>query len=465
MALAVFRRITGFSALIAAAARRYGADRRGVVALLFALCMPVIISSAGIAVDLAQAYNVKTRLGNALDKAALAAGSTTGSLEEVEERVLDFVEANYPEGRLGQAYDVNVTMTEGRVNVSAHARVDTTFMAIFGYDYITVYEESEVVREMAGVEVVLVLDVTGSMAGNNITALRTASTNFLNIMFDRISDADYLKIGIVPFSNSVNVGRYGLGLTPSGGSYGPAFVSRPTSDPYVSPPSNIQYSSSTSTSVTTSWKGCILERSYPRDTTDAQTPNWGMYRYQPQCTSTRNGNCQSWRRDPNYDCPNSRIVPMTNVKSTLQSAINSLPTVGNTYGNVGMAWGWRAISPTVPFTEGVAYNDPDWTKTVIMMTDGDNTMHSFYSAYGLTSSHNMDADDLDDRFEEICTNMKEEGLSIYTITFQSGINNATREIFRRCASPGQYYNAPTNATLITVFEEIANHLSQLHISK
>lgn len=437
--------------------RQFWRDDTGVSVIVFALSLPVMIAAAGITVDLAQAYNIKTRLGNALDKAALAAGTTSGTTDEIEEQIRRFVAANYPDDRLGETLNIVAVVNEMSISVTADARVQTRFMRIFGYNEITVSEESEVIRELSGVEVVLVLDVTGSMAGNNITALRTASTSFLNIMFGRIRNSDYIRIGIVPFSNSVNVG--GVGLSDG-------FVSRPATDVYVNPASNIQYSASTSTTVTNNWKGCIRERAYPDDTTDAGSPNWGMYRYPNECTSTRNGTCRSWRRDPNYLCTNSRIVPLTDDQAVLQATIDGLSVAGNTYGNVGMAWGWRVISPTAPFTQGVAYDDPDWSKVVIMMTDGDNTMHPFYSVFGSTASHNIDANDLDDRFAEICDNMKAEGLTLYTITFQSGITDATRQIFRQCASsPDNYFNAPSNEDLVAAFERIANQLSQLHISK
>lgn len=436
---------------------RFLRDQSGVSIIIVALTMPVFLSAAGIAVDLAQAYNIKTRLANALDKAALAAGTTAGDADAVEAQIRRFVRANYPDDSLGESFNIRANVDDMRVSVNASAEVDTMFMGIFGYDKITVNASSEVIRELSGVEVVLVLDVTGSMAGNNIQALKTAGESFLNIMFGRISNRDYIRVGIVPFSNSVNVGRYGLDNN---------FVSRPSSDPYITPASNIQFSSVAYPNTTTQWRGCILERNYPADTTDAATPRWGMYRW-PRCAQyNSNGTCRTTNSDPNRECPWDRIIPLTNNENLLLSTVRNLRTGGNTYGNVGMAWGWRVISPGAPYTEGSAYNDPDWSKIVIMMTDGDNTMHPTYSAYGLTRSHSLDADDLDDRFEEICENMKDEGITIYTITFQSGISNATRQIFRRCASaPEMYYNAPSNSDLITAFTQIANQLSALHLSR
>ena len=101
-----------------------------------------------------------------------------------------------------------------------------------------------------------------------------------------------------------------------------------------------------------------------------------------------------------------------------------------------------------------------------MMTDGQNTMHNYYSAYGRTSSHSVTPYDLNERLEETCDNIKEEGVRIYTVTFQSGINDTTKGYYRRCAtSDSMYFHAPTNSELVEVFQNIANQLSKLHITK
>jgi hypothetical protein len=379
----------------------------------------------------------------------------TGSSEEIQERVEGFMDANYPDLGVGDYLSVTVEFVDGVVQVSGHARVDTVFMSMLGKDFIDVYQNTTVIRDSRGVEAVLVLDVTGSMAGNNITALRTASLNFIDIMFDRIDDYNYLRIGLVPFSASVNVGN-GLAA---------GFVDRPATDPYINPASGINYSSASS-GTTNHWRGCILERSGGLDVTDDPTPNWGMYRYPRICSQyNANGTCRTYsNNNPNRDCTNSRIVPLTNNRSVLESTINNFNTAGNTYGNVGMAWGWRVISPEPPFTEGSAYGDELWSKTVIMMTDGDNTVNSTYSAFG-PGTGGQTVTSLNNKFAQICTNMKAAGITVYTITFQSNISENTRTIFRNCASStDKYFNAPSNASLITAFETIANQLSQLHIA-
>lgn len=427
--------------------KKYWKDTSGVSAIVFGLSLPALLAAGGLAVDLAKAYNVKNRLGNSLDKAALAAASSTGDEAALEARMQAFFDANFPAEKLGTPLNVDLSLNNNVISISASARVDTSFMRIFGKDYVDVTAFTEVVRELSGIEVALVLDVTGSMAGSNIIALRQASNDFIDIMFDRITDEDFIKIGIVPYSSSVNVGPYGLGLDLLGAAYDTPFITQPASDPFVNP-ATLTYNPNSYYQ----WHGCVLARSYPLDTQDGPPNQWGMYRYQYY--------------NPNRYCPDEPLVPLTNNEETLHDTIDGLNASGWTYGNYGMVWGWRVLSPDYPFTEGVPYDNEEWEKAVLMMTDGRNTMHSYYSTYGLTNSHNIDPSDLNDRFAEICQSMKDEGITIYTVTFQSGVNASTRQYYEDCASDvSKYFHAPSNDELVDVFQNIANQLSQLHISQ
>lgn len=299
----------------------------------------------------------------------------------------------------------------------------------------------------------------------------------------------------------------------------------PSTDSYVTPASSIVYGPNQN-----DWGGCVIERSAASALTDTPTPNWQMYRYphgscaaynctsyncaQYNCTAynctvynctkynnqgtcTKYGNtclthgttcttygntclsygttclthgntCVTWSGDPNTNCPTSPILPLTNNKSTLQGVINILPTQGNTYSNLGMVWGWRVISPDFPFTEAASYDDKKWSKTVILMTDGNNTINSVYSGEGVAGASGVDTTvtQLNDHLATVCTNMKAKGIRIYTVTFQSAINDSTRSYYRNCATNAtMYYDAPSNQSLINAFSDIADQLSQLHITK
>lgn len=56
----------------------------------------------------------------------------------------------------------------------------------------------------------------------------------------------------------------------------------------------------------------------------------------------------------------------------MTSAINALVADGNTVIPAGLLWGWRVLSPTVPFTQGAPYDDEKWIKALVLLTDGEN---------------------------------------------------------------------------------------------
>ncbi|HPD83048.1 MAG: TadE/TadG family type IV pilus assembly protein [Alphaproteobacteria bacterium] len=457
----------------------------GVIAVAFGLLIPVIMASVGLSVDMAQAYLVKARLSSALDAAALAAAAT-GSDDEalIQDKVDTFMEANYPEGRIGSKVAIDVELNGDEITVTATARLDTAFMNLFGYETVDVDASTTVRREVRGLEVVMVLDNTGSMStDNNIGTLKTATANFIQILFQNVSDPSYIRIGLVPYASSVNVGPYGLGINYDDTPYGTPFVVPPDDDVYASyyygmnpytknyygiAEADLEYD----TTQKGQWHGCVLAEDYPLDIEDHAGP-WEMYRhdynghdyykYRSSYSGTL-GDYYNAYYGPNIYCPVQSIVPLSSDEAFLLDSADNMTASGATLGNFGMAWGWRVISPEEPFTEGADYDDQQWDKVVLIMTDGINTMSDVYSAYGRTNEHNINASDLDDRFAEVCVAMKEKNILIYAVTFDDGVDEDTKDLFRNCATaPSNYHDAPTQSDLQDVFEQIARELSNLYI--
>ena len=73
-----------------------------------------------------------------------------------------------------------------------------------GQGEITVTASAEILRK--GLEVALILDNTGSMKGGKLESLRNASQDLVDILFQVPELQANLKVGIVPYSASVNVG-------------------------------------------------------------------------------------------------------------------------------------------------------------------------------------------------------------------------------------------------------------------
>ena len=438
--------------------KQYFRQTVAAAAVAFAVMAPVVVGGMGMGLDMASAHLVRERLATALDAAALAGAGSSLDEEAIRQRVIAFFYANFPADEWGITFDPQVIIDGDEIYVYANAYYSTLFLHLIGIDHIDVDAETIVQRNVQGIEVVLVMDNTGSMASNNnIGALRTAASNFVDTLYDLAEEEEYIRIGLVPYSTSVNVGPYGLGYDHDGDSYGAAFVNNPLGRSY-------------NTSSSSQWGGCVLADENPLDTQDHEG-NWDMYRWcrrsvddYPICDRYwRHG--RWWpRRSANYICPRTSIVPLTNDRDLLEDSIDSMQASGHTLGNYGMAWGYRVLSPEYPFEEGADWDSLYWRKAIVMMTDGVNTMHPYYSAYGRTSDHSIGPNDLNERFAEVCENLKEQDVLIYTITFTSGVSEDTKQYYKDCAtSLDNYHDAPTQDDLIEVFESISRNLSNLHI--
>ena len=327
----------------------YIKNQLGAVAVAFGLMIPVVIGAVGMSVDMSQAYLVKSRLASALDAAALAAAASGSEDEdEIQDKIDAFMEANYPEGRIGTKVDIDVNLDGDELTVTATARLDTSFMTIFGYDEVDVEAETIVQREVRGLEVVMVLDNTGSMnTNNNIETLRTATANFIEILFESVSDPELVKVGLVPYASSVNVGPYGLGLDFDDDDYGEEFVIPPEDDEYAGYYNGLNQFTGNDYGIDEDdleydpsekgqWHGCVLAEDNPLDEEDHEGP-WEMYRhdynghdfykfndYYSQFSSYDSTYAEVYNAyfGPNRYCPVQSIVPLTSDDDMLLSLIH-----------------------------------------------------------------------------------------------------------------------------------------------
>ena len=154
---------------------------------------------------------------------------------------------------------------------------------------------------------------------------------------------------------------------------------------------------------------------------------------------------------------------------------------GFTHINLGAVWGWRVLSPTPPFTGGVAYDDEDFNKAIVIMTDGSNAIQGFsgifkrasphYGGYGSFSDNQLGIDRtvfarqiLDRRLLTVCKNMKDKKILVYTITF-GFISQGVKNTMRNCADEGRFFESPSGSALEKAFRSIGTELKNLRIAK
>jgi hypothetical protein len=181
----------------------------------------------------------------------------------------------------------------------------------------------------------------------------------------------------------------------------------------------------------------------------------------------------------------------------VQTKINAMKAAGDTNIPMGLMWGWHLVSPNAPFADGVAYDTPNVTKYIILMTDGENTYsdasngnnqnQSEYTGLGYVWQRRLGnttdfpatstrTDLMNDRLKLLCANLKKEpggggsknsaepGIQVYSIGV--GVNTSTKSLLQNCATKSDMYYDVSNASEMTpVFTRIANEISQLRLSK
>ncbi len=186
---------------------------------------------------------------------------------------------------------------------------------------------------------------------------------------------------------------------------------------------------------------------------------------------------------PWYNCAKSSVVPMTHDRSKIEDGITAMSAAGNTLIAEGLAWGWKTLSAGAPFTKVEAgpstaastisaYNS-NWAKVLVLMTDGENNVSgglnslngSSYSAYGFPttalannrfgSTNSSQAESrLDAAMLQLCTNIKQKGIVIYTVAFR--VNSTTiLNNLKACATSLAHYNYAGNGVALSqVFSSI-----------
>lgn len=198
-------------------ARRFAGDVRGNVAMLFGLSLPVLILMTFGGVDIHRMSTVRVNLQDALDAAALAAARSPYTADADLQRVgLAALKANlksYPNVTLEEDQTSFTLSGDDIVIADARVQVKTLvaniFLPPYGQlmdDYLPVGGHSEVDRSSRNIEVALVMDVTGSMAGQRIIDLKAAAKDLVDIIVQPVQTPYYSRLALVPYSMGVNLG-------------------------------------------------------------------------------------------------------------------------------------------------------------------------------------------------------------------------------------------------------------------
>ncbi|CAL1690886.1 hypothetical protein MMB232_01020 [Brevundimonas subvibrioides] len=549
---------------------RFSDDRRGNVAMMFALALPPMMLMTLGGVDIARVSTVRMNVQDALDAATLAAARS----QYTDNPRINAVGLAALQANLAPYGDVTLdtTQTTFRLNtatgaveadakVNVRALVANIFLPPYGQffdDQLPANAHSEVLRSNNRIEVALVIDNTGSMAGAKLTNTKAAAIDLINRLEaadGRSIEPDAIKISLVPFSMTVRVDEGGSNTVPgwmtnaidhTGGG-----VWADPANKYSLFDGNAAGRFTLFGRLNTTWRGCIEAREapydvrdtapiagtraswfvpffapdepdkgdYPKDSTwtnytyegndylddgiDAKTGNspfgsgsaattarakawWDRVRNTNRYSSTPRGTLNT-SFGPNDGCTLGPIIRLTDDYDALRAGVNGMIASGNTNVPLGAMWGWHTLSPNAPFRDGRAYGTERLKKIIIIMTDGENVMSSvsnpnassyngngyvWQNRLGITSgSDSVRRTKMDDRFdspnagtEDMCGNMKDEDIEVYTVAVQ--VDSAAQTLLRRCATDTDHYFPVNSAAGIgAAFDRIAGAIENLRISR
>ena len=478
-----------------AKAQKFIEDTSGVVAPIFGLMAIVLFLAMGAAVDYSRWMHARNQTITAMDAAVLAAGkalqngdSSTTALTAAD----SFYNTNKSNLITNDTIQFSVGDDGTSITASGNAEVITPFLRLAHIDSLPVLANTGVDHSKSqlavggnaetNLEIALVLDVTGSMSGDKLDDMKAAAKSLINIVVWSDQSEYTSRVSLIPFSQAVNVGStYFTAMTSyatnstlvelESAPKAPTFFDRvmrtalagvgsiaTVANAAVGGNGNSKGNddgggSGGSGSTTTYYTPCVVERlgSNPQsDSAPASGSYIGVYDIKKQDHWLSGSSCK----------PSSvAMEPLTSNKTTLNDKIDDFVASGYTAGHIGIQVGWYTLSPNWSSVWGsgstpASYSDEDTKKIAILMTDGD------FNTY-----YNSGQGDSGQQAEALCTAMKTNGITIYTVAFDVDDNSDAAEVMQNCATDaGSYYDAENGEELQQAFRDIALRISDLRLT-
>lgn len=340
--------------------RRFAAREDGSLIIFALYAFLIVLMFGGIGIDLMRYERERATLQYTMDRAVLAAADLDQTLKP-KDVVKDYLE----KAGLGD-FLTSVTVDEGMsyrtVSATASADIATHFMHMTGVDTLTAPAASTAEERIDGVEISLVLDVSGSMNSNSrLTNLKIAAKEFVDTMIDNTEDGK-MSMSIVPYAQQVSMPA--------------AFLDQ------LNVTDEHAYSNCVNFDSTDFYSAAL--------STTAELKRTMHFDYTSTSFDGRDNSPPKLVTNP-VCIPDSDREAMVMQKNAtkLKSFISDLWAGGYTSIDLGMKWGTALLDPSVKpaisamidlgevsddFSERpYTYESGETLKVVVLMTDGENT--------------------------------------------------------------------------------------------
>jgi Flp pilus assembly protein TadG len=450
--------ISAFKSRLSGTGRRFAADSRASIGIIFAVAAPLLIAAVGVAVDLSRANSARTDMQTTLDSAAMMLSKTAPSLTATQ---ISTTGAAYFNGMFNRpdVSNVNVSSTYSsasgsQIVMNVTGTIATTFTSIIGYTSLNLNVTSTAKWGTARLRVALALDVTGSMADDDkLPALKTAAKNLLTQLKTAATNNGDVYVSIIPFAKDVNIGA---------SNYTQSYIDWTD---WNADPVNTGCSKSGANNALacllkggtwglypkSTWNGCIMDRGG----TAAPDPA----NYDQLVSAPGSSNASKYPAEQYAYCP-ATMMGLSYDWTALSSLIDSLTAQGGTNQPIGLVWGWQSLVGGGPLTVPPKDSNYTYTDVIILMSDGLNTQDR-WPTYGNGVNP---APLVDGRMTGTCANVKAANVVLYTIQVNTG-GDPTSTVLKNCASSAdKFVELKSSSQLITTFAAIGTALTKLRIA-
>ncbi|MDV7142643.1 pilus assembly protein TadG-related protein [Tropicimonas sp. TH_r6] len=187
--------------------RRFAREEDGGMIIFTLFILVCMLLAVGMAIDTVRTEFARIKIQNTIDSAILAAADLDQTLDP-QSVVEDYLaRAGIDPGVVD--IDVTSALDASKISVTSTVNVKTMFMDMIGIETLAAPATGTAEESVTELEIVLVLDNSGSMANNNnfrLNLLKEAASNFVDQILENENADGEVAISIVPFATQVNAG-------------------------------------------------------------------------------------------------------------------------------------------------------------------------------------------------------------------------------------------------------------------
>ncbi|MCA9462887.1 MAG: VWA domain-containing protein [Nitrospira sp.] len=179
-------------------------NQRGSYLMISVIALMVLFGFAGLGIEVGRWYAVQGEMAKSIDGAAFAGAKNVNNpnLQDLNGFVLEVAQANFEAGLLGTDTPVFTVTNDGngKITVDGSAHALNTLIKGFNPAYDKTQVSTSGSAKLRNAEIALVLDISGSMAGNALTNLKDGAEQFVENFEDHETTS---KFALITFASGV----------------------------------------------------------------------------------------------------------------------------------------------------------------------------------------------------------------------------------------------------------------------